>query len=130
MKHWALAYIGKPWVAGGRGPIDMDCWGLAIQVYKEQLGVDLPEFHSIGARDTKSVAKTFNTQTFARLVTKPQEFDLVGMSMNKNEHHVGIFVEEQGGGILHNQENSGVVFSSLLHIKQLGYTNLNYYRYV
>ena len=36
MTHWALKYIGKPWICG-----KYDCWGLVQDVYLNELGIRL-----------------------------------------------------------------------------------------
>ena len=41
--HWAEDLIGRPWVAGGRGPHAFDCWGLARWCWRERFRIEVPE---------------------------------------------------------------------------------------
>lgn len=36
MIHWAVKYIGKPWING-----EYDCWGLVREIYKNELQIAL-----------------------------------------------------------------------------------------
>lgn len=36
MIHWAVKYIGKPWING-----EYDCWGLVRDIYKNELQIEL-----------------------------------------------------------------------------------------
>lgn len=44
MTGWASAYVGIPYVPGGRTREGLDCWGLLRLVYAEELGVALPSY--------------------------------------------------------------------------------------
>lgn len=35
--------IGRPFVNGGRGPDNFDCWGLALEVFR-RYGMELPDY--------------------------------------------------------------------------------------
>jgi cell wall-associated NlpC family hydrolase len=37
-------YIGIPYKHHGRTPEGMDCYGLAKEIYKNELGIDVPDF--------------------------------------------------------------------------------------
>ncbi len=42
---WASQYVGTPFVEHGRDPAKgWDCWGLLCFVYREHLGIELPDF--------------------------------------------------------------------------------------
>ena len=34
-------YVGKPWVSGGRGPDEFDCWGLVKYVMANEYDINL-----------------------------------------------------------------------------------------
>lgn len=54
---WWAPYIGKPFADGGRGPHAFDCWGLLRAIYFDQLGVDLPSYGEISAKDLARIAR-------------------------------------------------------------------------
>ncbi len=54
---WWFRYIGLPFEDGGRGPHSYDCWGLIKAVYADRLGVDLPSYGEISARDLIRVSR-------------------------------------------------------------------------
>ncbi|MCB5411323.1 C40 family peptidase [Pseudogemmobacter faecipullorum] len=54
---WWAQYIGIPFRDGGRGPDAYDCWGLLRRIYADQLGVDLPCYGEISAKDLARIAR-------------------------------------------------------------------------
>ena len=42
MTHFALKYIGLPWVAGAQGPDSFDCWGFVRYIHKQEYGHNVP----------------------------------------------------------------------------------------
>jgi len=77
---WQIDYLGLRHLHGGRGRGGLDCWGLAVLIYREQRGIELPVF------DGKDV--NFDTQ-FVRVHT-PKEFDLAFYDGFPARSHVGV----------------------------------------
>ena len=57
MTHWALKYIGKPWICG-----KYDCWGLVQDVYHTELGIELSPIVT-NASDLRQVFCEFAKET-------------------------------------------------------------------
>jgi probable lipoprotein NlpC len=46
---WSNDYIGIPWREFGRTRDGADCWGLACIIYREELGISLPDYLGYGS---------------------------------------------------------------------------------
>lgn len=100
MKWWSK-YVGKPFVDGGRGPDAFDCWGLCRAAYQDALGVDLPSYGEISARDLVRVARTMSKDCDDgwRMVSKPEEMDIALMrgaaGRGRAIVHVGVMINSR-----------------------------------
>lgn len=97
---WWARYIGLPFQDGGRGPHAFDCWGLVRDVYARELGVALPSYGEISARDLVAVAHAMHggREDAWREVSSPAPFDVVGMRAGiggRRLVHVGVMVDGQ-----------------------------------
>lgn len=45
---WYDKYIGIPYKELGRDEKGLDCYGLCYQVYKNELGISIPDYYNIG----------------------------------------------------------------------------------
>lgn len=123
--HWAIDYIGDPWVAG-----EHDCWAFARRVWREQFGLDIP------AVDVDSMNRMACVRAFAQhdercawaKVDVPEEGDAVLMGKNTRPSHVGVWVDAGGGGVLHCVEVSGVLYNTVQSLGFSGFRVLGYYR--
>lgn len=130
MNHWAIDYIGRPWVCGGLGPDEFDCWGFVRYIKKHHFDEDVPVL-DVNALNLRSVLKTFReSPEFDRheLVDKPRHGDIVVLRHSKNPTHCGIWIDVDGGAVLHCVRNAGVVFQSLDSLKKTGWSGLAFYR--
>lgn len=128
--HWAIEYIGKEWVSGANGPDAFDCWGLVRYIQKIQFQRELPIIN-VDADDIRAVVKAFTTHdelTKWTLQDSALNGDCVLMSQGHEPTHVGIWIDVDGGGILHAVKGAGVVFSNAASLRLMGYNLLGIYR--
>ena len=102
LQHVAEDWVGTPYLYGGNDKAGIDCSGLAVNIFRQVYGIELPRStkrlrrlgHSVGAR-------------YAR------PGDLLFFRMKKYEplNHVGIYLGK--GRFIHASSSRGVVISSL-----------------
>lgn len=130
--HWACRYIGKKWVSGARGPDTFDCWGLLWWIYKEHLGIELPSYPNVDPLDTFVVSHLLRQAAgngqWHRLES-PLDNCAVAMSRNREFHHVGIYLEVDGGMVLHAADGANVIAQTSNGLKAAGFNRLEYFRY-
>ena len=64
------------------------------------------------------------------VVYKPIEGDIALMRQSRHPIHVGIWLDIDGGGMLHCMQGAGVVFQNLHSLALTGWKIENYYRYI
>lgn len=73
-------YIGIPWVAGGRDPSGLDCWGLVMQIYLDHFGFLLSDFGS------------YCEDIYFLEIDEPADFCLVrAVSTTRTADHWGVY---------------------------------------
>jgi len=125
MNHWASAYIGQPWQ-----PQAHDCWAFCRRVWREQFGLEVPAI-DVDASRLAVVARAFRDHAERRHwdeVTEPREGDAVLMAHCRHPSHVGIWIDADGGGVLHCQDGPGVIFTTRAALARMGWGRLQYYR--
>lgn len=109
---YVLAEI--PFKIGGRGLDGIDCWGLAVLFYKEQLGLEIPEYDDVYKRYTPlgiskySILKAYQDW---ECVTNPRNGDIVLCKNEAVPMHVGIYKEH--GKMLHIEMGKTPVIAGL-----------------
>jgi len=86
----------------------LDCWGVAREFYRLELGIDLKRYYDQAPNDNQ-VAKNLiytNAGDF-EAVTKPTFGNIVLINLNGIEAHIGIYLNEQQ--FLHTTIHSGCV---------------------
>ena len=126
--EWVSALIGKPWRSGARGPDAFDCWGLLAWVYLQQRGIVLNPLPDLDPKDLGQVAKAARLESVNwQQVLWPQHLAAVAMSTGVRIHHVGVWLDIDGGLVLHTTENSSVVAQTLVSLRNSGITTIKYY---
>lgn len=130
--HWITDYLGKKWASGGRGPDKFDCWGILMDIYKKQLGVDIESYPGVESCGFKETAKMFNNGMNGSKwveINKPKDICAVGLSRNKRIHHVGVYADVDGGKIVHIQKGGGCAAQSIIQMKAQGWRTFRYFTY-
>lgn len=125
--HWAFDYIGQPWVRH-----EHDCWQFFRRVQLERFGRALPEIpmetYRRGA--CQALLECHAERAQWRPVDRPQEGDAVLLSHARHPSHVGLWVDVDGGGVLHCVGGSGVVFQTVKSLKATSWGHMEFYRHV
>lgn len=126
MTHWATQYIGREWING-----EHDCWAFTRLIQRNHFNCDLPHI-DIDAGDVASCVRALSTHAEKNnwlAVEFAQEGDVALMSQNRQPTHVGVWLEVDGGGVLHCIEKGGVIFTKRRDLSHLGYNLIQFYRH-
>lgn len=122
--------IGKPWVSGASGPEAFDCWGLLRFIFAARRGLELPAFEGVKTLGLAGVVKAARTEAATwEEISTPVHFAAVGISENRAIHHVGLWLDEAGGGVLHAFQGGGVVFQTLSALRARGMQHFTFYKH-
>lgn len=114
--------IGIKFKDGGRNPDEgFDCWGLVCWYYREELGVELPDY-MIGAYNSVSISEKIGHAKglgWHRLVDRTQlcRHNLITFNLDCDGNpslttHIGIWMQD-GDRFLHAMNKTGVIQSRL-----------------
>lgn len=129
--HWATKYIGLPYAEGGRDRKGLDCWGLLRLIYKDEKGVLLPDLPGITTEGPLAIAHQIAAQEKEgwQEVPSPQDCDAVAMSLKNALHHVGIWVDADGGKVIHSWKPFCVVADTIPWLRVKGIRTIRFFRY-
>lgn len=126
---WASTQIGKPWVAGGRGPESFDCWGLVYCAYACLLQT---EISLLGGLDPKNLTDVVDAHVVEvanwERIQEPVDLCVVAMSKHRLIHHVGLWIPVDNGVVLHCMDKSHVIAQSINSIRNSGFSTIKYYK--
>lgn len=119
MSHWAIQYIGTPWQAGAQGigadgTPAFDCWAFFRHVQREHFGIDVPVVVAEDYDDAGVIVSLINSHPerghWLPLAPDAPRRNGDGVIVHR-PLHVGVWLDVDGGGVLHCVRNSGVVFT-------------------
>lgn len=98
-RNWTDRFIDIPFKPDGRDRSGCDCWGLVHLIYRERLGIELPDYRGIFTDQSlatlRRVAEVMNQNRESwQKVDTPQPYDVVMMRSGKYTWHVGIVVSK------------------------------------
>ncbi len=128
MTEWEQ-YIGLPWEAGAQGPDAFDCMGLAGHIQRKHFGIDVPMFIVPDVDDTPFLVELMQGHTERSNwipVSTPRHGDMV---LVHRPLHYGVYLDVDGGGILHCARRCGVVFTRLASWPTSGFGRKEYFRH-
>lgn len=111
---WVNDYVGVPFVENGRTRDGWDCWGLVLAVYRDRLGLELPDYRWSPPYGPLEKLAAFGVAVdrvkfldLAAPIDGPEAWAIGLVRANNRPHHVGVSI---GGGVLHAQRYGGTVY--------------------
>jgi len=97
MNHWTNKYVGTPFSEFGHTDAGCHCWGLAVVVYENELGIRLPTYagNYASLEEQEVIAALVDGEKRDpawRLVVDVRTFDIVTFRRGRLETHIGIVV--------------------------------------
>jgi hypothetical protein len=124
------AYIGLPWEAGAQGPEAYDCWSFFRQVQARHFGITVPVILASDYDDPAALAGLFRghgeTARWKRLEAPVHG---CGVMVHK-PLHAGIWLDIDGGGVLHCARGAGVIWTPESSWRVSGFGRREFYRFV
>lgn len=131
--HFAQQYLSKKWEIGARGPDKFDCWGLVYWIYKQHFNVELPSYPCVDALNLKRVTQVVTSESEQKdwiKLREPNDNCVVALSKNTNHlHHVGMYLDIDGGLVLHALDGCNVIAQPLKDLARTGWLRVEFYKH-
>lgn len=120
-----IGYIGLPWIAGQR-----DCWLFFRGISEKHYDRTIPTV-DVDVMDIRDVIHKVDAEKQARWeqIDRPEDGCAVLMSRNRYPVHIGMWLDIDGGKVLHCAQGMGVVFQNRQALAFDGWTGLTFWRY-
>ena len=103
--------LGKTFRYGGRGPLEYDCYGLCMEIYRRR-GLEIPEFGSAILPSVINKMVASGREAFVA-IEKPEPFCLVLFRIHpRYVSHIGVVLED-GVRFIHIMAKSRVTIERL-----------------
>lgn len=122
--------LGSPYdVRGEKG--FFHCWSFAKYLQKQLWDRDLVEIklESSHIRDLVKLVRGHPAHYDWKVVERPVHGGLVEMSHSRHPHHIGVWLDLDGGGIAHCEAPAGVSFDPLVALKAAGWRRFTFYEW-
>lgn len=130
---WVQPLLGLKWKIGARGPFEYDCWGLLWHVYRTRLNIELPEYPGMNTANVWEVARKIEGVIISDMdwkqIKSPIHLCAVAMSSGRVLHHVGVWLDIDGGLVLHSRDSGAITAQSLRGLSSIGIQRIIYYKH-
>ena len=124
-----VKYIGIPWEPGAQGPDSYDCMAFFKFIQKEHFGICVPQIIAPDYNDGEALADMFSTDPERKKWVKvPKPFHGCGTLVHR-PLHIGVWLNIDGGGVLHCSRGIGVIFTQDSSWHMSGYGRKEYFRH-
>jgi hypothetical protein len=120
-------FIGLPYENGSFGPDSFNCWGLLYFIQLNYFKIQMP-LAPLG--DPVACKNLFEGQiSLGQWTRLERPVHGCGALMRGGETpHVGIYLDIDGGGILHAMEGVGVIWTPVYKLRSASFGRTQYYR--
>lgn len=127
--HWAGQYIGQRWESGANGPDAWDCGTFVRHVQRTHYGRAIPHAFA-DASNIHAVVRALAGLDLGDWdeMPAPRDGDGVILAHARYGSHVGVWIDVDGGGVLHCQNGAGVIFTPAAKLAPSGWGRVKFYR--
>lgn len=128
MSVWAK-YLGIPWEEGADGPASYDCMSFTRLIQATHFGVHMDRIVVPNYDDGIEILHLINgcgERANWDQVPQPMHGDLV---IVRRPIHIGVWLDEDGGGVLHCVRNIGAIFTPNAAWNVSGFGRRTYFRH-
>jgi cell wall-associated NlpC family hydrolase len=127
----AAAYVRSvlaiPYREDGNGPEEFGCWGLSRDCQQKLFGRELPVAgHPDDIQAVIGILQDPRVRDGWPEVERPEHGALAVFSKGQRRH-VGVWLDVEGGGVLHTIEGAGVQFQSWVLLQTQGWGRLRFH---
>lgn len=125
--------LGRRWKLGAQGPDAFDCWSLLRHVERVAFGRELPLVVMPPKASPDLVAQALAThpkRSLWREAPRPSHGGGVEMTSVKAPLHVGVWLDLDGGLVLHCAAEVGVALDSLVTLRAMCWGRFRFYDFV
>lgn len=122
--------IGTPYRLGAQGPEELDCYSCARMVQSRLFGRAMPDFAMPGEAGRLAIAAAISVHPERNRwqeIAVPVDGALVTMARNQCGYHIGTWIEEDGGMIVHAIEECGVVADTISTLEAVGWRKFRFH---
>ena len=122
-------YIGIPWEAGAQGPESFDCMAFFRHVQEKNFGIEVPTIIAPDYDDANILVDLMiNHPERQKWLKIPTPEHGCAVIVHK-PMHIGVWLDIDGGGVLHCVRGVGVIFTSNGSWSVSGFGRREYFRH-
>lgn len=122
-------YIGIPWEAGAQGPNSYDCMAFFRFIQKEAFNIEVPLIIAPDYDDQMYIADMFsNNPERKKWIKIPKQEHGCAVLVHR-PMHIGVWLDIDGGGVLHCTRGIGVIFTTDGSWALSGFGRKEYFRH-
>lgn len=124
--------LGKPHIPGANGPDAYDCWGAAQVIQKRLFNRNMPDIKDPPTDIRRLMVFIHNHEArsqWVRADTK-RHGQLVELAHGNHPFHIGVYLDVEGGGIIHSLANIGISWDRELTMKAAGWRKFVYHDWI
>lgn len=123
-------YIGLPYEAGAQGPNSYDCMGFFRFIQKEAFGIEVPSIIAPDYDDPNAIADLFSSDPERNKWYKIDRPEHGCAVIIHRPLHIGVWLDIDGGGVLHCTNGIGVIFTTESSWRLSGFGRKEYFRHI
>lgn len=122
--------VGKPYRLGAQGPEAFDCYSTARHLQERLFGRAMPAFAMPGMAGRMAIAAAITAHPERgrwRELAGPADGAIVTLARQTCGYHLGTWLAEDGGLIVHAIEEAGVVADTVATLEAVGWRRFRYH---